>query len=181
MSSKDMSDVVAPLAIGMQSAGAIMGAGGAYAKSAADRNAYNMQAEIMDNNAAIAGVKRGDAFRRGEQTAFAAGLKARQVKGQQIATMAANGVALDEGSPLNILTDTDFMTATDANVIALNAAKEAWGYDVEAQNARSNASLLRNRASMESPGRAAATSLLTSAGSVASKWYSARHPYGLGT
>lgn len=173
-----MGDVLEPIALGASSAGAILSAGGAYAKSSADRAAYQTQATALSNNAELERVAASDAIRRGQTTQANSDLRARQLKGQQIATMAANGVALDEGSPLNILTDTDLMAANDANVIAANAAKEAWGYNVRAGNDEANADLLRRRADMESPGRAAATSLLTSAGSVASRWYSTRHPYG---
>lgn len=173
-----MSDVLEPIALGASSAGAILSSGAAYAKSEADRAAFETQATATANNAALERAAASDAIRRGQVATVNSGLRARQIKGQQIATMAANGVALDEGTPLNILTDTDLMAANDANVIAMNATKEAWGYNVRAGNDEANAELLRRRAEMESPGRAAATSLLTSAGTVASRWYSTRHPYG---
>jgi hypothetical protein len=175
-----MGDVLEPIALGASGAGAIMSAGGAYSKSAADRSAYETQSTALSNNAELECAAAGDAIRRGQTAQVNAALRARQVKGQQIAAMAANGVALDEGTPLNILTDTDLTAANDANVIAMNAAKEAWGYNVRAGNDEANAALLRRRAEMESPGRSAATSLLTSAGTVASRWYSTRHAYALG-
>lgn len=176
MASKGMAEVIEPIALGTQVAGGFVSAGASYAKSTADKTAYEIQATVADNNATIARAQSGDAIRRGQLETVKSGLRARQLKGQQIATMAANGVDLSTGSPLNILTDTDYMAATDADIIALNAAKEAWGFDVQASNAKNNADLLRYRAGMESPGRAAATSLLTSAGSVASKWYGTRRP-----
>lgn len=177
MSSKDMSEVLGPVALGAQGVGAAFAASGAYTKAVADKTAYGMQADVADQNAVIARAQASDAITRGQTSTFNSQLRTRQVKGQQIAEMAANGLDLSEGTPLNILTDTEFMGENDAGVIARNAIKEAWGYSVQAANMKSNADLFRYRADMESPGRAAATSLLTSAGSVAQKWYSSRHPY----
>lgn len=176
MSSKGLSDVFEPLALGVQTGGAFLTAGAAAAKSTADKAAYGIQATATENNAALEHAAAIDAIRRGQVAQATSQLKTRQLKGNQIATMAAHGLDLGEGSPLDILTDTDFMGEVDAGIIAANASKEAWGYDVKAANDKSNAALLRSRAEMESPGRAAATSLLTSAGTVASKWYSTRNP-----
>lgn len=153
-----------------------MSAGAAASKSIADRAAYNIQATVAERNAGIDREAAGDAIRRGQTESVRSDLRYNQMKGTQIAAMAANGVALDEGSPLNILTTTDVTRNLDADVIAMNAGKEAWGYKVRAMNEDSNAELLHDRANMEHPGRAAGTSLLTSAGSVASKWYATRNP-----
>lgn len=169
------SSTLAPAALGMQTAGAFVTAGASASKSIADKAAYSTQARAMSANAEVERMASADATRRGQVAVFNSGVRTRQLKGQQIAQMAENGVDLGEGSPLNILSDTDLMGANDANVIAANAAKEAWGYDVRAKNDDNNAMLLRARADMESPGRAAAGSLLTSGGTVASRWYSTRH------
>lgn len=177
MASKDMSEVLGPVALGAQGVGAAFTASGAYTKAVADKTAYGVQADVADQNAVIARAQASDAITRGQTATFNSQLRTRQIKGQQIAAMAANGLDLSEGTPLNILTDTEFMGQNDANVLARNAIKEAYGFSVSAANAKSNADLLRYRADMESPGKAAAASLLTSAGSVASKWYSMRHPY----
>lgn len=177
MSNLGMGDAFEPFALGMQLVGGAVGARGAYAKSKADKAAYGYQADVMDTNATIEHEASKDALRRGQTSVVNSELKTRQLKGEQTARMAANGVDLSTGSPLNILTDTDFMGANDATVLAMNAAKEAWGHDVRAMNDTSNAEMLRRRAGMESPGMAAGTSLLTTGGQVASRWYSTRNPY----
>jgi len=179
MSSKDLSDVVsnptlANTALGMQGTGVALSGVGAYNKAIADRAAYESQAAVSGNNAILADAQARDALSRGQTAEVNSRLRTRQLKGQQIAQMAANGLDLSEGSPLSILTDTDFMGENDAAVIRQNALKEAWGYGVQAQNYRGNADLLRFRAGMESPGRSAATSLLTGTGSVAASWYNMR-------
>lgn len=173
---KSLGESLEPLAMGTQVAGGVMAAGAAASKSIADRAAYNIQATATENNATLEHAAAGDAIRRGQVAQVGSELRTRQVKGAQIAGMAANGVDLGSGSPLNILSDTDLTGINDVNVIAMNAAKEAWGFNLRASNDESNARLLRARAAMESPVRAAGTSLLTSAGTVASKWYSTRNP-----
>src|SRR5258708_39058814 len=142
-----------------------------------DRRSYTAKADITAQNAALLRAQASDAVTRGQTAVVNSQLRTRQLKGTQIATMAAHGLDLSEGTPLNIVSDTDLMGAVDANIIARNAIKESWGYSAQAANAESNAELLRRRAEAESPGRAAATSLLTGAGSVASRWYSTRYPY----
>lgn len=180
--SKGMGDLVGGLvnaaAPAIEMSGASMAGVGAYNKSLADKAAYETQATVADNNSALAQLQASDAIRRGQTAQFTSQLRTRQLQGTQAATMAANGVDLSSGSPLNILSDTEFMGNNDAGVIAMNAAKEAWGYNVQAANASNNANLLRARAETESPGRAMATSLLTSAGNVASRWYGVRHNIG---
>lgn len=174
--SGDLTKVIGSIGIGAQIAGGFTTAGAAASKSISDRAAYNIQAAATSTNAALERAAAADALRRGQTAVINSELKTRQLKGQQVAEFAARGISLSEGTPLNILSDTDLMGANDANVLALNAAKEAWGYDVRAGNDEANARLLRSRADMESPKRAAITSLLTSAGSVASKWYATRNP-----
>lgn len=174
MESKGLADVIAPLAVGAQASGAVLSGVGAYNKSVADKAAYAMQATVADTNAGLADAQARDAIARGQVTEFNSTLKARQLKGQQVASMAASGLDLSTGSPLSVLTDTDVMSASDAAVIRRNALKEAYGFDIQAANYRDNASLLKYRSDMESPGKAAATSLLTGAGKVAASWYNTR-------
>lgn len=162
---------VGQIGLGAQAAGGVAAAYGAYNKSKADQTAYDMQAKVADNNKQYANWQAEDALRRGEKAGVAHQLKTRQLKGTQIARMAERGIDLGEGSALNILTDTDYMGAIDVNTITDNAAKEAWVYRTQAQNYGSNADLLRYRANSENAAGAAAGTLLTSAGNVASRWY----------
>jgi hypothetical protein len=85
--------------------------------------------------------------------------------------LAANGVDLGEGSAANILTTTDVMGEIDANTIAGNAVRSAWGYRTQAVNQTNQALTSRTAAGAINPGQAGFTSLLTGAGSVASNWY----------
>lgn len=159
------------VATGTQVAGMAAGAYSAYNKSKSDKAAYEYQASVTRNNSTLAEWRARDAITRGQKAEQTQRLKAASLKGTQRASLAARGLALDEGSPLSILQDTDFMGENDALTLRDNAAREAWGYRVQAGNYASDAGMLAARADAESPISAGATSLLTSAGSVASSWY----------
>lgn len=168
-------NTVAPM---VEGAGVLMSTSAAYDKSVADKTAYAMQATVANQNAALATANASDAIRRGQTAEVNSQLRTRQLQGTQAAQMAANGMDLGSGSPLSILSDTEFMGGNDAAVIHDNALKEAYGFQVQAANYTSNANLLQYRADMESPNKAAATSLLTGLGNVASRWYGVRHNLG---
>lgn len=155
-----------------QGIGVISSAYGAYSKASGEQAGYQYQANVADNNKQIAGWQAADALQRGQTAVARHGTKVAQLRGAQRATLAARGVDLGEGSALDILSDTEFMGGVDANTIKDNAAKEAWGYRVQAVNASSNADLLRMRASNIDPGGDAMSTFLTGAGGVAKTWYS---------
>ncbi|HSV48364.1 MAG TPA: hypothetical protein VLJ58_21425 [Ramlibacter sp.] len=143
----------------------------AYSGSKAAKGAYESQAQVARNNATIAGWQADDALARGDRAASAVRMKTSQLKGRQRATMAANGVDLGAGSALNILDDTDYFGEIDANTVKDNAAREAWALRNQAQGFTYEAGAAQARASNESPLLAAGTSMLTSAGRVADRWY----------
>lgn len=156
----------------MQGVGAGARAVGAYNESRANKTAYNAQGQVAENNAQIAEWQAQDALARGDRAVYTQRLKTRQLKGTQRVRMAANNVDLGYGSAVEILTDTDYFGEMDAATLHDNAAKEAWALRNQARNFTSEASLMRNRAGMENPMLAGATSLLSSAGRVAGNWYS---------
>lgn len=155
----------------MQYAGAAMSAVSAVQGSQANKQAYGAQAQVASNNAQVAGWQAEDALRRGARAASNSRIQTKQLKGAQIARMAANGIDVGEGSALNILTDTDQFGEIDANTITDNAAREAWAIRQQAAGYATEASLLQNRSDSERPWMSGATSLLTSAGKVAGNWY----------
>lgn len=158
-------------AVLLQGVGAGAGAYGAYSNSQATKTAYAAQAQVAENNATIAGWQAQDALRRGDRAASASRMRTNQMKGAQRARLAANGVDLGEGSALNILTDTDYFGDVDIDTIKDNAGREAWAIRNQAMGFKNEASLMQSRSDSEKPLMAAGTSLLTSAGKVASTWY----------
>ena len=161
---------LAMAATGFQAGGALMGTIGSYNQSKASKASFEYQAAVERNNAVLAQQQSADAIRRGQSAEGNARLRAAQTMGAQRARLAANGVALDEGSALNLLQDTEYMSGVDALTIRDNAAREAWGFQVQGQNATNNAQLLATRAGNERPALSLAAGLLSGAGSVADGW-----------
>lgn len=118
---------------------------------------------VAQNNAALADAQAKDALERGGRAELDLRRKAAKVKGSQVAKFSAGNVQL-QGSALDILEETDRSTEQDAATIRRNAGNEAWARKSEAAGYRA-------RAGGINPGAAGFTSLLSSAGSVADRWY----------
>jgi hypothetical protein len=85
--------------------------------------------------------------------------------------MAARGLDLSEGTPLNIQSDTDIMLEQDVATLKDNAKREAWSAKVKGSNSSAEAALLRRKAENENPWLVGAGTALSGLGSVASRWY----------
>lgn len=127
--------------------------------------AAKTQKAVAENNADIAEYKAQDAEQRGEKAAQDARHRGLLVEGAQRASMAARGLDLSEGTPNNILGQTDFFTQSDAATARTNGRKEAWGARAQKANYQMEADSIN-------PGLTLAGSLIGSASKVASKWYS---------
>lgn len=156
---------------GLQVTGLASQVFGAYSAANAEKDALKYQSQVNDLNARMADMQAKDALERGNFAERNARMATRQQRGAQVASMAARGLDISEGSALNILTDTDYFGEQDALIIRDNAAKEAWGYRQQGRNYRGEAELLDNRSDAISPFRSSASTLLTGAGNVASSWY----------
>lgn len=146
-----------PILIGVMAVSAIASAKAAHDQSAVAQGVANNNAAIADNAATSAAA-------RGEAQAQAIGRQTRQATGAQRAAFSARGVDIADGTPADIIDQTDFFGQTDAVTARNNGAQEAWGYRAQGSN-------FRAQAGASSPNRAAFNSLLGSAGSVASMWY----------
>lgn len=145
--------------------------GKAYAsieQTNATRAALKAQASVDDANAQIGEWQAADALQRGQRAEQTVRQRTAGLKGTQRAGFAANGVTLDSGSVLDVLTATDYMGERDAQTARINAEKEAWAYRVGATNNRNEARLL---GSVKPGSGSAIGSLLTGAGQVAKSWY----------
>ena len=129
-----------------QALGAISQARGQKQAAAAKAQEYEYQAKIDDNNRKVALWKAQDAQDRGAKE--------------------------EDGSALDILGDTAALGELDALTIRSNAEREAYENKVNASNLAANAGMKRmGAANSLIAGRInATTSLLSGAGSIASKW-----------
>ena len=160
------------VAIGLAAAGAGMSAYSASEQADASKKAANYQAQVKANNAKIAEYQRSSAIQQGEVDAQNSMRQQAQTLSAQRAALASNGVDLTEGSSQDLLATTKFLGAADVNTIQSNAARQAWGYDVQGMNASAAGQLDKWKADNINPagiGAMAGTqSLLSSASSYAS-------------
>lgn len=98
-----------------------------------------LEAAVHEQNAQLLEVQAQDTLEAGNQAERQSRAAYAVLKSKQRARLAANGVALDEGSALRIQADTDYASDVDADVIKTNAIKAAFGYRVSAVNERTSA------------------------------------------
>lgn len=155
----------------MQAVGAGMGAIGAYGGAKSEKSALNYQAQMQDLNSVMAKRRAEIAL---DQGAFQAGEieRAGADRNSSIkATYAARGVALNEGTPLAMAVGSDVATADDARMARVNAVRAAWGHRMDETNLKNDAAAKRASAKGINPWGRAATTLLTSATSMAQSAY----------
>lgn len=104
--------------------------GTAYAMNAEKKAAaYNAQVDVQ--NAKLANTQAQNANAMGSYEADQARIRGNLMRGQQLATMAANNVDVTTGSAADILGDTAMTTATDERQARINAAQRAYGFQVQ--------------------------------------------------
>lgn len=154
-----------------QGAGAVGSAVGAYGASSAKKIGLNSQANIADINAQLSEKEAQQTILAGQQQEQSADLKTAQLKSTQRTNMAANGIELGSPTAVNVLNTTDALGKIDANTIAANATRSAWGYRLQGVNYQNQAALSRSAAKGISPLEDAGTSLLTSARQIETSRY----------
>lgn len=152
--------------------GAVISAVGTYASVSAQQDQAAFQAGIARNNQIIAERKSKDAEKRGEEEASLHKQKVAQLKARQTTTMAGQGFDIGFGSNVDLLADTEELGAYDVEVIKNNANREATDLKNQANTHGAQAGAYDAQAASLSPLFSAGSSLLSSAGSVASQWYS---------
>lgn len=139
-----------------------VGAYGAYSSSQSAKAQAEYQAEVERNNAKIAAYQRDDAIARGGEEANRVQREAERMRGAQVVRLASNGLDISSGTPLAMIEDTVFFGQEDAATARNNAAREAWGYDVQRHNALASASMYSSAAKAQKPWLSAGLSLLGS-------------------
>jgi hypothetical protein len=143
-----------------------MGIGTAVQKDS-EKKSLKYKEEEANQNAALQKIAANDAIAEGEQAAQDQMRQVSQVKADQTAVAAANGLDISQGTPASLLADTQYMGDIDTARIKRNAKRQAWGHGVEATNMTNTANMFGATADGINP---AASGLLAAAGSVASNW-----------
>lgn len=130
------------------------------------------QAQVAEQNRELARRQQADALQRGQVAEENRRRVTAQQIGQQTAALAAQGTDL-EGSPTDILGDTAAAGELDARTVRANAAREAYGYEVQGLGYGNTAAMEYTRAanSTYTPNYlGAGASLLSGASTLADKW-----------
>lgn len=112
----------------------VMGAIGQIQQAKAQNEAYQYNAKIDRLNAKIADRKAKDALERGKLEEQRQRAQNAQLQGEQQAAMAANGVDLTFGSPLDVMIGSAMEGEIDALTLRANAAREERDYRQQAVN-----------------------------------------------
>jgi len=123
-----------------------VGAFGAIQQGNAQAEASRYNGKVADMNAEMSRRRAKDAQERGAREEQQKRQQIAGLKGQQIAAMAANGVDLTFGSPLDTIADTAMLGELDALTIRKNAGREAYDHEVAAVNGKADANLSRMNA-----------------------------------
>jgi len=107
------------------------------------REASESQADLLDFNAEVAELQRKDALNRGADEESRFRTQVRGAIGTERTEFAANNVDVNFGSAADVQADTAFLGELDALTIRVNAAREAWGFQVEAEDTRRRAQITR--------------------------------------
>ena len=134
------------LSIALTLAATVIGGIGQMQQAQAQADAANYNAQIGDMNAELAERRAKDAVERGAKEEQRKRQEVAQIKAKQQAAMAANGVDISFGSPLDTLVDTAVLGELDALTIRSNAYRESYDHKVDAVNKRSGANLHRMEA-----------------------------------
>jgi hypothetical protein len=156
-------------------ASAAVSAYGAISKGSADAQQAQYQAGVAQINAQIAKQNADYAVASGEVEAKRSDMASRFKQGETVAQQGAGGLAVGSGSNARGVQSEKEVGVQDAALIRSNAAKRAYGYEVGAAQDTSQAAMFQTAASNDKTSGyiSAAGSLLSSGGSVASKWMQA--------
>jgi hypothetical protein len=125
-----MCDLGIALAIGST----LIGAAGQVQEAKASSQAAKYNAQVANMNADLANTQAKQAIESGAREEQMKRLQTSQLIGKQKAAMAANGVDLNFGSPLDTIVDTAKMGELDAQTIRTNSYREAYDYRVKGAN-----------------------------------------------
>lgn len=136
---------MAAIPIGMALAGGVMGA-----QSARQEGAYS--SSMLTQNAAFKNQAAIETEQAGQTSADWQRVRTGQAVGTQRSAQAANGIDVNSGSAAQLQDDTAMIGELDALTIMNNAAREAYGYRVQAGQDLANAGQARTNASSKATG-----------------------------
>lgn len=158
--------------IGSSIGGSLLGAFGAFQQGSATSQMFKYQSGIAQLNQQIALQNRDYALASGESQALQSGMRSRFQMGRIIANQGASNIDVGSGSSQDVQRSQLEIGQLDQATIRNNAARVAYGYSAEAATAGAQAGAYSAAAknTMAAVPINVASSLISGAGSVSSKW-----------
>jgi hypothetical protein len=125
-----------PILTAVAIGGLALSAWGGYQEGKAQEDAAKYSAAVDRNNATLKDQQAEQVSKIGAIEEERHRRKVQQAIGGQRAALAANGLDLSSGTPLDLVTETAALGEEDALNIRFNAAREAWGFREEAKSLR---------------------------------------------
>lgn len=171
---------MAGTSMALSASGGILGAFGANASGKAQAAQATYQSGLASINQKIAKQNADYARAAGEAEAQQSGMKTRAIIGRTRAIQGASGLDVNRGSALKVRESQADLGAQDAATIRHNAARKAYGYEVEALNKGAQADIygMAAKNAKTASKYAVASSIIGGASSVADKWSKASQ-YGI--
>jgi uncharacterized membrane protein YgcG len=164
--------IAAVVSAGAAAAGAGISAYGAVQSADAQSKQYQYKAGVATLNSQIALQNRDLALASGQTEEQQYGMQAAQRMGAIRAGAGASGIDVGSGSKAAVQSSQQYVTGIDQTTIYNNAARKAYGYEVESAEdiAEVGADTAAASNAKQAGDISAAASLVSGAGSVASKW-----------
>lgn len=129
--------------MGIQTIGTIRAGNAAKRAGQAQQSAANDAGDLSDYNAAVAELQSADAIARGEEEEQRFRTRVRGAVGAQRAGFAASNIDVNFGTAVDVQADAAVLGELDALTIRNNAARESWGFKVQAENFRREGDISR--------------------------------------
>lgn len=143
-------------------------ANAALAKGDAALKEANFRAGVLRNNARIAKDAAKDTIESGKRAIQRKGIETSQLIGRQRTALAAQGVLVDEGSALDLVSDAAMVGREEEIIIQKNAELQAWKFLIDEMNAEANAriSIFSGHRAKEAASAEATASILSGISSI---------------
>lgn len=170
------------ISLGATALGGATSAIGGIMSGNANAAAFKYQAGIAQMNTQIAKQNADYSRSVGEVEAQQSGMKTRFQEGAIKVAQGASGLDVNKGSAVAVQDSQHQIGLEDQAIIRSNAAKKAYGFEVEAaqETAKGQLALMSGDSAKTAGYISAAGSLLGTAGSVAGKWLTAKQTGQLG-
>lgn len=133
--------LVAYSALGLMAVGGAVGTYGAIQAGDAAKGSANYNAKVAQRNSAVSQENATIASQSGEAQAGIQGQKTKATVGAITANQGASGVDIGSGSATDVRSSARELGELDALTIRSNAAREAYGYQVQGKNQEAQGTL----------------------------------------